>query len=176
VNVAHKIRSLVIVGAVSAMLSITMTATAQTFLGTHGGRDWYLTDESLTPTDARNFATSEGGFLATIRDQEELDWVRAAGVTQLAWIGLTDIAVEGDFVWDDGDASTFQFWAPGEPNSAGDEDNVVVNWATDGGYNDWQWDATAQGLYTVAVVPEPATLIAIAMGCSYLAAKRRRRS
>src|SRR5690606_32247992 len=46
------------------------------------------------------------------------------------WIGLTDRAVEGTFVWDDGTPLSFTNWHAGEPNDGGDdpiaEDCVII--------------------------------------------------
>jgi hypothetical protein len=39
--------------------------------------------------------------------------------TTNTWIGLSDRASEGTFVWDDGTALGFSNWAAGEPNSGG---------------------------------------------------------
>ena len=33
------------------------------------------------------------------------------------WIGLTDLFEEGNFVWSNGDKSTYRNWYPGEPNN-----------------------------------------------------------
>ena len=47
-----------------------------------------------------------------------------------AFIGLTDEATEGTFVWVDGDVTTLTVinFASDEPNNAGDQDCVVLNW------------------------------------------------
>ena len=47
-----------------------------------------------------------------------------------AFIGLTDEATEGTFVWVNGDTSTLAEinFASGEPNNSGNEDCVVLNW------------------------------------------------
>ena len=47
-----------------------------------------------------------------------------------AFIGLTDEGTEGTFVWVNGDPTTLAEinFAPNEPNNAGDQDCVVLNW------------------------------------------------
>ncbi|XP_043569188.1 lectin-like [Chiloscyllium plagiosum] len=42
-----------------------------------------------------------------------------------AWIGLSDIHKEGTFLWSDGSASDFMFWAKGEPNDNGGREECV---------------------------------------------------
>ncbi|MEC7520416.1 MAG: lectin-like protein [Myxococcota bacterium] len=63
---------------------------------------------------------SLGGHLATVADAAE-----NAALGTLSpylgpfYIGLTDAAVEGTFVWVSGDPVTYTSWASGEPNDAG---------------------------------------------------------
>jgi hypothetical protein len=60
--------------------------------------------------------------------------------TANTWIGGTDLATEGSFVWDDGTAFTFTNWHAGEPNNGGggtyQEDCVIIA----GARVDKQWD------------------------------------
>jgi len=44
--------------------------------------------------------------------------VNSAGYSGSAWIGLTDEANEGTWVWEDGSPATFTRWASGEPNNS----------------------------------------------------------
>ena len=52
------------------------------------------------------------------------------------WIGFSDTAREGRWVWDSEAPAKFTNWYRGEPNNAGDEDGceLVVNWQ--GKWND----------------------------------------
>lgn len=57
------------------------------------------------------------------------------------WIGLTDLAVEGSFVWDDGTPLQYSNWHAGEPNDGGNdpiaEDCVIIAGARTGkGWDD----------------------------------------
>jgi hypothetical protein len=57
-------------------------------------------------------------------DENRAVWERADAIrAQWWWLGLDDRDEEGVFRWIDGDIADFQFWADGEPNdSGGDED------------------------------------------------------
>jgi hypothetical protein len=75
-------------------------------------------------TNAENTAVALGGHLATVRSQAEHDWLTATwhnyqGIDIDMWIGLTDQAVEGTFVWISGEPVTYTNWDTGEPNDGG---------------------------------------------------------
>jgi hypothetical protein len=71
-------------------------------------------------------------------------------MTGNAWLGASDQAVEGQFVWADGpdagQAVTTTFWSTGEPNNFNNEDCVMVLSATAGGrWNDVRCTGTLAG-------------------------------
>ncbi len=77
---------------------------------------------SWTLAQAR--AVSLGGHLTTVNDQAEHDWISAnfhnfLGSDIDLWSGFNDAAVEGTWVWVDGQPVTFTNWDLGEPNNAG---------------------------------------------------------
>ncbi len=44
------------------------------------------------------------------------------------WIGLTDVDVEGRYVWNStGDVTTYTFWVNGQPNNYLNQDYCVLN-------------------------------------------------
>ena len=45
-----------------------------------------------------------------------LDTADPAGTSGF-WIGLTDLLVEGNFVWTNGDKATYRNWLPDQPNN-----------------------------------------------------------
>ena len=54
------------------------------------------------------------------------------------WIGLTDTAVEGTFVWNSGEPFSYSKWHGAEPsNGPGEEDYVALDWRTTIG---WAWN------------------------------------
>lgn len=97
---------------------------------------WYArTLVGMTWPDAKVFAKTVGGNIATVRSPAENAWIMTtfAGVGEL-FIGLSDELVEGTFVWDSGEPVTYTHWAAGEPNNVGNED--YASFRTDGFWND----------------------------------------
>lgn len=104
------------------------------------GHTYYLTYPSNWTT-AENQAIELGGHLATINDAAENEWVRTnvlrcGNVDRRGWIGLNDVAVEGTFVWADGDPSPYRNWSTGEPNNGGAGEDHVEMFGSNGFWND----------------------------------------
>ncbi|HUN82084.1 MAG TPA: lectin-like protein [Phycisphaerae bacterium] len=102
--------------------------------------DYYLT-EGATWIEAEMKAQAMGGHLVSINDAVENEFVRTnfanyQSQQQPVWIGFTDQAVEGAFVWTDGSPVTYTNWSPGEPNDLGNEDYGLMSDAVTGGWND----------------------------------------
>ena len=84
----------------------------------YGGHFYVITDSSQTWANAETYAQSLGGHLVTVNDAAEQDWLYATfGRFGDVWIGLTDQAVEGTWVWSSGQAVTYTNWASGQPYS-----------------------------------------------------------
>ena len=77
--------------------------------------------------DAQVQAAAEGAYLVTINDETEQKWLQAVFGGQPSWIGLNDVAQEGEWVWDNGEPVTYTNWGLQEPddNSIGEEDHVI---------------------------------------------------
>ena len=90
---------------------------------------------------ARAQALGLGGDLASVPDQALHDWLVTtfAGMTpeDQAYIGYSDEAVEGAWVWTDGTPSGFEAWDPGQPNNLDEsgQDHAVL-WFDSGTWND----------------------------------------
>ncbi|OKH19051.1 C-type lectin domain-containing protein [[Limnothrix rosea] IAM M-220] len=97
----------------------------------------YLLTGIGTWAEAQSEAAALGGSLVVINDQAEQNWlldvfgdglVPSSGLvnnqpqpTAGFWIGLSDIATEGEFVWINGDPVTYTNFAFAEPNNLSPE-------------------------------------------------------
>ncbi len=97
---------------------------------------------------ARDQARALGGRLVTINDAAEAMFLaQEFGTTDRYWIGLSDEATEGTFVWDSGQAVGYVDWLTGQPNNtAGLEHWVCMNFDASGRWNDTQSSATLSGV------------------------------
>ena len=90
--------------------------------------------EPLAFADARVFCTDLGGDLAVLETEEENQFMYDAGAESMVF-GLTDEAVEGSFVWVDGQSATYDAWAEAQPDDAGGDEDCVQYYA-DATWND----------------------------------------
>ncbi|MEI7538818.1 MAG: C-type lectin domain-containing protein, partial [Comamonadaceae bacterium] len=82
-----------------------------------GGHQYLLTDAGMNWTAAEAYAQSLGGHLVTIDDAAEQQWVMQNFGWSNPWIGLSDQAVEGAWVWSNGASTGYSNWASGHPYS-----------------------------------------------------------
>ncbi|KAI8492289.1 hypothetical protein Bbelb_301860 [Branchiostoma belcheri] len=67
---------------------------------------------------ARADCANDGGRLVQDITQEKYDYLVKEDLLKIYWIGLTDVAVEGTFVWEYGaPLGSFQPWDPSLPNT-----------------------------------------------------------
>lgn len=109
------------------------------------GNGYYLL-ESASWTESQASAVTLGGNLVTVNDADEQDWlvsqfgpINSVNSPNSFWIGLNDLAVEGQFEWVSGEPVSYQNWFPGEPNGAvsgPDHDYAYVGRFDNGQWND----------------------------------------
>jgi hypothetical protein len=105
---------------------------------------------------------------------------QTTGTTRGLWIGLNDAASSGNYVWSSGEPVTFTNWYSGEPNNIGLEHYTYMIGPEYGSTGQGQWnnlqDFAQNGsttLYGVAeVVPEPTSMVFVAVGVVCLALRR----
>jgi hypothetical protein len=115
-------------------------------------------------------AISLGGHLTAIGDAAEQSWVyqtfgRYGGRSRLLWIGLSDADREGQFGFSNGEAMTYTYWSPGEPNNAGGSEDYVAMFypghSRQGRWNDWGHRAADpigvpfHGVVEIGAEPQP---------------------
>lgn len=94
-------------------------------------------------TNAEANCVSLGGHLASIHSAAEnaaLHNIKTS--TDGVYIGCHDSTAEGTFIWTDGTAFSYTYWASGEPNNGGNEDycHFVTNsdrWNDNEGYQQY---------------------------------------
>jgi hypothetical protein len=157
------------------------------------GHTYHLLTRS-TWTAAESEAISLGGHLVTVNNAAEQEWL--GGFLDLGipifdslWIGLTDAAQEGTWVWASGEPVLYTNWERGEPNNAHDgtpggpappgdpgEDYVQVFAQRKPVWNDIK---DARPLFphpngVVEIAPEPAAAALMAIGLTPLVRRRAR--
>jgi len=85
---------------------------------------WADRHEIYNFTEAQDECRARGLQLASIHSQQEQDFIAGLVGGYHAWIGLTDLAVEGEFRWTDGTPLEFQYWRQGEPDGGDPHDCV----------------------------------------------------
>jgi hypothetical protein len=104
------------------------------------GHSYYLLNPSSW-TSAEATAVQMGGHLATVRNADENEFLRANiagfdGADRRLWIGLNDAAQLNVYVWTSGEPVTYTNWDPGEPSHAGGLEHWVELFGSNGHWND----------------------------------------
>lgn len=106
------------------------------YMGLFNGHSYFLSQDSVRAEWANDSANAVGAHVVTISDSSENALV-SGFTTKEVWIGLTDKAVEGTFVWENGEAVTYTNWAPAEPNDfKAREDYTTTNYQVNPLWND----------------------------------------
>lgn len=116
---------------------------------------YYLDPNLQDATTALAAAESINGNLVIINSQALSNSLFASiqeinPITQ-AYIGLSDVAAEGTFIYPDGGTPTYYNWNVGEPNNVGDEDCVEM--LQDGTWNDIPCTTLRNAIYEIDLCP-----------------------
>jgi cysteine-rich repeat protein len=104
---------------------------------------YWLTALASSWASARSLCVDDGAELAAITSPEEQALVEPLATVE-AFLGATDIAVEGTFEWVTGEAWSFTNWANGEPNDEYGEDCLLI--LPTGLWNDGNCSSNRPGL------------------------------
>lgn len=125
----------------TVLLTVAATTASCSAVGgsMYDGHCYIVNGTATTWANAQSICKSSGGNLAIVNNASENYYIYS--ITQLAvWLGATDVATEGSFVWVNGTAVTFSAFAAGEPNG-GTAENCVQMTPT-GYWNDLACNAT----------------------------------
>lgn len=87
-------------------------------LGLLGDHAYAFCPGPVSWAEARTACMGFGGDLVIVDDEAEQAFLLGQPLEAVVYIGLSDEAVEGTFVWVDGSAPAFTAWGMGEPNDA----------------------------------------------------------
>ena len=104
--------------------------------------------------DANNQAITEDAYLVSINDEAEQKWLSGIFGRRPYWIGLTDLAKEGEWGWTSGEPVTYTNWAPYEPMDAdrGEEDYVFMGHSLNGEWSDVGTESGAWRSIQMAII------------------------
>ncbi|XP_053335824.1 CD209 antigen-like protein E [Clarias gariepinus] len=102
------------------------------------GSLYFMYNEEKNWTESRQICMDKGADLVIINNREEQEFISKQKVNGRiqAWIGLSDRETEGEWKWVDGTPLTTAFWASGEPNNAGGDEDCAEFYSGDTG-NFW---------------------------------------
>ena len=95
------------------------------YMGSFGGHHYYCSIEAATWATAKNTCLANGGNLASISSAAENAFLANILTLQSAWIGGSDLAIEGTFTWCDNTAFNYQNWYPNQPNNFNGQQHTI---------------------------------------------------
>ena len=125
----------------------------------YDGSVYLLTDNVMLWADAQAYAQSLNGNLVTINNAAEDQWLRDTfGTSEALWIGFTDAETEGTWKWVSGESTDWVLggsnnddvyvnWAPGQPDSYGDQDAAILSHIWDDNHSGWDDNTPAHAWF-----------------------------
>ena len=105
------------------------------------GENFYISNESMSWQDSKDYCSLLGGYLLEVRTQEEFDQAQnfRSEIGSQFWLGGSHRAVDGEWRWESNDESInmSKFWASGQPYK--DENCLTIY---DDGFNDQSCSST----------------------------------
>ncbi|XP_045179792.2 lactose-binding lectin l-2-like [Mercenaria mercenaria] len=109
---------------------VTGTNCKDGWMAYHNSCYLFARNHASTFTEAEHYCRQHGGNLVTIETKAENLFIRdyLRGLKdEHHWLGLTDEMVEGIWKWYSTNTdATYTDWNPGEPNSAGGEEDCAI--------------------------------------------------
>ena len=101
-----------------------------TAVNPYNNNTYHLLSEASWSESAQ-VATGLDGFLVTVDDQQENQWLMETfanfdNLSRHLWIGLSDYNNEGDYRWHDGTPFLYRNWGAEQPSANGEEDYVHI--------------------------------------------------
>ncbi|XP_003197805.3 uncharacterized protein [Danio rerio] len=103
-----------------------------------------MSTEEKSWSDSRQFCRNHGGDLVIIKSEEKQRFISSV-VKDDSWIGLSDTQTEGTMKWVDYSPLNQGFWASGEPNNAGVNEDCVELTPTRPVLNNWNDEPCSRG-------------------------------
>jgi hypothetical protein len=124
------------------------------YMGSFNGHHYYCSTVQHTWDVAQANCIANGGNLAVINSAAENTFLANLLTLQSAWIGASDVAVEGTFDWVNGDPFSYTNWYPGQPNNYGGNQHFVEM------LNNGQWN-DQYGFYGLEYIMEIESCLSI---------------
>jgi len=91
--------------------------------------------DTLAWADADAACQAAGQQLATVQSAAQNALLTTAAGGNTVWMGGTDAASEGKWMWDNNTPLSYTYWGPSEPNDAGDGEDCMEFYG-EGKWND----------------------------------------